>query len=361
MDTNPFLGILLHSIGGVAAASFYLPLKKVQNWSWENYWLMQGFFSWIIAPWILAMLIVPQTLSILREIPLPVLFWTYFFGVLWGIGGLTFGLTMRYLGIALGYAIALGLCAVFGTLIPPVYEQFLGDGTSDIPTIVELLTTNPGQVILLGVFVCLAGIALSGKAGMCKERELSDEQKKDSVQEFNFVKGVVAALSAGVMSASMAYAFSAGKSIGELAVQQGAPSLWQNLPVLIVALLGGFTTNFVWCSFLMLKKKTISVYVGIPSSDEKIPLLGNYIFCALGGLTWYMQFFFYSMGTTKMGKYEFSSWTLHMASIIIFSTLWGILIKEWKGTGRQTRMWIAMGLIFLILSTVIIGYGNKLG
>ncbi len=384
MEANPFLGVLLHAIGGLAAASFYIPYKKVKGWAWENYWLAGGFFSWIVAPWLLALLIVPQTPAILGAAPGKSLFWTWFFGVLWGIGGLTFGMTMRYLGIALGYAIALGLCAAFGTLVPPIFKGEL----------LSIAKTGSGQVILLGVLVCLGGIALSGKAGMLKEKELSDEQKQESVKEFNFFKGLIVAIFAGVLSAAMAYAFAAGKPIGELAVEKGAPPLWQNLPILIVALFGGFVTNCAWCLGLSIKNKTWGEFFGkhvnpvpdraeetiietatdapgeemaeaMPQSDAgavgETPLLRNYLFCAAAGVTWYLQFFFYGMGSTQMGAYDFSSWTLHMASIIVFSTLWGIALKEWKGTSKATHLWIGLGLAVLILSTIVIGYGNTLG
>ncbi len=351
MEANPFVGLILHSIGGLAAASFYLPYKIVKNWSWEVYWLVGGFFSWIIAPWLLAMIIVPQTPEILSSVAFKTLALTWFFGILWGVGGLTFGLTMRYLGIALGYAIALGLCAAFGTLVPPLVSGELMD----------IAGTLSGKVMLLGVLVCLGGIALSGKAGICKEKELTDEQKKETTGEFNFVKGLFVAIFAGVMSAAMAYGFAAGKPIAQTALELNTPPLWQNLPVLIVVLAGGFTTNFAWCLYLILKNKRMVEFGSAKLEGHKSPLLSNYLFCALAGFTWYLQFFFYGMGSTKMGAFEFSSWTLHMAAIIIFSTLWGIFLKEWKGTGRATKTWITLGLIVLILSTVVIGIGNKLG
>jgi L-rhamnose-H+ transport protein len=270
--------------------------------------------------------------------------------VLWGIGGLTFGLSMRYLGIALGYAIALGLCAAFGTLVPPLFR-------GDLSSVIQ---TTSGQVTLLGVLVCLIGITLSGKAGMNKEKELSDEQKKEKIKEFNFLKGLCVALFAGAMSASMSYGLAAGKPIATLAIEKGAPTLWQTLPVLAVVLLGGFTTNFIWCIYLILKKGTLTEYWRSTYGGERVSLTRNYLFCIFGGVLWYLQFFFYGMGTTKMGRYDFSSWSLHMASIIIFSTLWGVALKEWKGTSRHTHLWIALGLATLILSTIIIGFGNKL-
>ncbi len=325
----PVLGVLLHAIGGLAAASFYIPYKKVRHWAWENYWLVGGFVSWIIAPWVLAMLILPQTPVILAQAPINSILWTVFFGAVWGIGGLTFGLTMRFLGVALGYAIALGLTAVFGTLIPPLFS---------------------GELFVIGII-------LGGTAGRRKEAELTDEQKRASIAEFNFAKGVVVAIVAGVMSASMAVAFVAGKPIAQLAIDNGAPPLWQNLPVLIVILFGGFVTNFLWCVTLIIKNGTWSELFGRGTANqESTPALGrrrlslNFLFCAIAGFTWYLQFFFYGMGTTQLGKYEFSSWTLHMAFIIVFSTLWGLALREWKGASRATHTWNAAGLIVLILS-----------
>lgn len=345
MDANPALGVVLHAIGGLAAASFYIPYKRVRGWSWETYWLVGGVFSWIVAPWAFSLIILPQTVEILRAASGNTLFWTFFFGVLWGVGGLTFGLTMRYLGIALGYAIALGLCAAFGTLMPPLFNGELG----------EILSHVPGQVILLGVAVCVAGIAVSGRAGIRKEGEVSEADKKATVAEFSLGRGMAVAVACGVMSASMAYGIAAGKPIAEGALAHGAPSLWQNLPVLIVILTGGFLTNFAWCLFLSLKNRSGSDYLRWGAR-----LAANYLLCGLAGLTWYLQFFFYGMGTTRMGRYDFSSWTLHMASIIIFSTLWGITLHEWKGTTPGTRQLVAAGLALLVASTVIVGYGNYL-
>lgn len=351
-QANPFVGVMFHAIGGLAAASFYIPFKRVHSWSWETYWLVGGVFSWILAPWIIARLIVPNVFAVLAQTDGRTLLWTYFFGVMWGIGGLTFGLTMRYLGIALGYAIALGFCAAFGTLVPPVYSGEIG----------RIFGTISGQIVLLGVAVCLAGIAASGVAGISKERELSEEQKRASVREFSFFRGLLVAVFCGVMSACMSFGFAAGKPIAELAVRQGTPPLWQNLPVLIVILLGGFTTNCLWCLALNFKNRTGGEYfAGVSAQRERVPLPANYLLCGVAGVVWYFQFFFYSMGTTKMGQYDFSSWTLHMAAIIIFSTLWGVALKEWRGTSFRTHLWIGAGLAVLIASTIIVGYGNYLG
>lgn len=389
MTPNPFVGVVYHWIGGLAAASFYIPYRGVKRWAWETYWLVGGTISWIIAPLLLAWLLVPNLFSVLGHADARTLLLACGFGALWGVGGLTFGLSMRYLGIALGYAIALGLCAAFGTLVPPIVSGEIG----------KIAAETSGRVMLLGIAVCMLGITISGMAGRSKERELKDGQKAGAIAEFNFGKGVLVALFAGVMSACMAYGLAAGKPIADAAkaslASGGHSDLWQNLPVLVVVLWGGFATNFVWCVALNFRNRTGGQYLqptavteiedpaDPAASNESIgsssgaatavlettvparhvipvPLAANYLFSALAGLTWYLQFFFYSMGQTRMGKYEFSSWTLHMASIIIFSTLWGVALKEWQGTSRRTHALIAAGLLVLIASTMIVGYGNYL-
>ncbi|MHC4888377.1 MAG: L-rhamnose/proton symporter RhaT, partial [Planctomycetota bacterium] len=330
---------------GFAAGSFYIPFKKVRNWAWESYWLVNGVFSWIIMPWVIALLTVPALIHVLREAPPSSIFFSFLFGLLWGIGGLTFGLSMRYLGMSLGYAIALGFCAAFGTIIPPIYKGTFG----------ALITHVSGLTTLAGVFVCLIGIAICGWAGICKEKELPAEEKKKAIEEFNFIKGLLVAIFAGVMSACMAFGFTAGEPIAQRAVEHHAPSLWQNNPVLIVIFAGGFTTNFIWCVFLNIKNRTVKDYL-----NSRTPLVNNYIFSALAGITWYLQFMFYGMGKTKMGKYDFASWTVLMALIIVFSNMWGLFFREWKGTSRRTHRIIVAGIILLITSTFVVGLGNYL-
>ncbi len=339
-------GVFLHAVGGFAAGSFYIPFKKVRGWSWETYWLVGGVFSWIVAPLIIAFLTVEDLPAVLADSPLRSLLWTYVFGVLWGIGGLTFGLSMRYLGFSLGYALTLGFCAALGTLIPPLFRGEL----------LPILGDASGRILLFGVFVCLTGIAICARAGMLKESEISSELKRQSVAEFNFVKGIWIAVFAGVMSACMAFAFAAGKPIAAAAVQHGTRDLFQNNAVLVIVLLGGITTNVLWCAYLHTVNKSWSDYL----LAGKAPLVSNYVFSAIAGVTWYLQFFFYGMGTTKMGEYDFASWTLHMAFIMIFGNLWGLIFREWRGTSRKTRLWIHAGLVVLVVSTIIVGYAKNL-
>jgi L-rhamnose-H+ transport protein len=384
MTPNPALGVVYHWLGGLASGSFYVPYRLVKRWSWETYWLVGGIFSWIIAPWIVASLLTNRLPAVLSATPWSTLFWCFFFGLLWGVGGLTFGLTMRYLGLSLGMAIVMGLCAAFGTLMPPIFKgQFVS----------QVLGTTSGRVILVGIAVCLAGLAIAGVAGIYKERALPPEERQAAIKEFDLKKGFLVALLSGVMSACFAYGLAAGDPIRNLTMRYGTPALWQGLPVLVVVLVGGFTTNFIWTVLLNIRNKTgheylsselpvqngrepqpieetalsgptASVLTSAPTEvlreTVRVPLGMNYLWCALAGVTWYMQFFFYTMGETQMGAYKFSSWTIHMASIVIFSSLWGIGLSEWKGAGRTAHTLLAIGLAVLIGSTVIIGYGNYL-
>jgi L-rhamnose-H+ transport protein len=382
-----FLGVIFHWLGGFASGSFYVPYRFVKKWAWETSWMVGGVASWIIMPSLLACLMTHDAHGVILRQNGSTLWWTYFFGCLWGLGGLTFGLTMRYLGMSLGMGVALGYCAAFGTLLPPIAKMFLPAIPVD-ETIVQIASTLPGQITLVGVLTCLVGIGLAAMAGLNKEREMDEAAKKESIKEFNFPKGMAVATFSGVMSACFAFALTAGKPIGEASLLAGTDQIWTGLPKLVVVLLGGFTTNFLWCAYLHARNGTAYQYLsgtvreehaalagaaggehgassavppaqGEPKAlDLKVPMLRNYIFSAMAGTIWYLQFFFYTMGETQMGKFSFASWTLHMASIIIFSTMWGWIFHEWKGSSRKTHTLIALGIGTLILSTVIIGVGT---
>lgn len=360
---NPPLGVLFHWLGGLASGSFYVPFRRVRNWSWETYWLVGGVFSWIIAPWLLASTMTNDLLGVLRSQSWSTLGWTYLFGVLWGFGGLTFGLTMRYLGLSLGMGAALGYCAAFGTLVPPIAKSVNPSLPIEGPTLVAIAATTAGQVTLIGVGICLLGIVTAAAAGWAKERDLSEHHKKETIKEFDFPKGIVVATFCGIMSACFAFALKAADPIAAASAEAGTPQLWTGLPKLVVVLLGGFTTNFVWCALLNIKNRSGYEYLSatLRAEDDKvvrIPRFNNYLFSAIAGTTWYLQFFFYTMGATQMGKFDFASWTLHMASIIIFGTLWGIYFREWQGTSARVRGLIALGIALLVTSTIVIGYGS---
>jgi len=352
MNGNPVLGVFFHWLGGFASASFYVPYKRIRLWSWEIFWLTGGIFSWAIAPWLFAALQTESLLQVLAEPPAATLFWCWFWGAMWGFGGLTFGLTLRYLGLSLGMAVALGLTTVIGTLGPPIFHG----------TLWAIAATRSGALTLAGIVVTLVGIVVVARAGHAKDVELGDAASV-GVAEFNLRKGLLIAIFSGVMSGCFAWGLDAGAPIRELSLAAGTPTLSQGLPVLCIVLLGGLTTNSIWCGYLIWKNRSAGEWIGNQKGEAvgRVPLLANYLLAALGGTLWYGQFFFYTMGESQMGEYGFSSWTLHMASIILFSTLWGFALKEWMGASRRTRTMVWSGIALLVGSTVIIGAGNMLG
>ena len=362
MNPNPFLGVVYHWTGGLSAASCYLPFRGIRRWSWEIYWIVQGCFSWLVAPSLFAGLLVPGAVDILRHANHVAMVYAVFWGAMWGVGGLLFGLGVRYLGIALGYTIALGFSTAFGTLMPPLFSGQLG----------SVMHERSGQTTLAGVGVCLFAIVVSGVAGRMKERELSaaanhvpEAENADAPggrSEYMFTRGILVAMFAGILSACFAYGLSAGKSISDstrdVLLAHGHSSLWQSLPTLIVVLWGGFATNALWCGALLIKNRSAGQFFS--SGESAARLAKNYFFAASAGLLWYLQFFFYSMGQTKMGRYDFSSWTLHMAGTILFAMLWGVALHEWRGTSRRTQLVGTLGFAMLVLSTLVVGYGNYL-
>ena len=343
---NPLLGILLHAIGGFAAGSFYAPLKKVRRWAWESSWLVLGIAAWLVSPWVVAYITTPDLLGVLGRADWGVLRWTCLWGLLWGIGGLTYGLAVRYLGMALGCTVALAFCMLFGTLIPPLQNGELA----------EMAGLWSGQVIFAGLAVCLLGIVVCGWAGVRKDRELTVASDGARDQEFKLGWGLAVAVFAGIMSSCFAFGLDEGDPIAALAEAAGTKELYRNNVVLVVILIGGFTSNAVWCLILNFRNKTFGDYTR--SLDGRQVL--NLGLSTLGGVVWYFQFFFYGMGTTKLGDYDFSSWSIHMAFIIVFSNLWGLYFHEWRGTSRRTKNLVWVGILTLIGSTMVIGYGNYL-
>lgn len=350
------LGVVFHCIGGFASGSFYLPYRRVKGWAWESYWLAGGLFSWLIAPLVAAALTVPGFASIIAGAEASTLGYTYLMGLLWGVGGLTFGLSMRYLGMSLGMSVALGFCSAFGALVPSVYYDFYP--AEEKISFSQMLATNSGLVVLLSVAVCLVGIGICGYAGVRKEKEMSAEQKQESVKEFNLVKGLAVAVVSGMLSACFSFGIEAGKPMADVALARanasGSSTLFVNNVVFVVILLGGLTTNFIWCIYLNIRNKTLANY-----ADGRQPLANNYFFSALAGITWFLQFFFYGMGETKLGNGA-SSWILHMASIIIVSNLWGIRTGEWKGVAPATFRTLLAGVGVILLSVLLGGLAKLL-
>lgn len=338
---DSLLSIVLMAVGSICAASFYVPIKKVKGWSWESYWIVQGLFSWIVVPILFAWITAPAgTLgAIIDSVPGSVLGWTIFYGALWGIGGLTFGLSMRYLGVALGQSIALGLCAAIGTLIPPIVNGQ------------NLFADRSGILMLIGISVSLAGIATIGYAAGLKSKSLSEEEKKAAVKEFALKKGILIAILAGVMSACFNFGLTAGKPLQEAALNLGTNPLFAKNPVIMFVTLGGFFTNLIYCVFLNIKNKTGKDYLSVSSSV----LINNLIFSAIAGTLWYMQFFFMGMGESMLPAAMVAfAWSILMSMNIAFSNIWGIILKEWKGVDRKTITVLVIGIVVLILSTFVI-------
>ncbi len=355
-------GVIFHFIGGFASGSFYIPYKKVKGWAWESFWIVGGIFSWLIVPPLAAWLTVPHFMDIIKATNGGILGLTYFFGLLWGIGGLTYGLGVRYLGVSLGSTIILGLCSVFGALVPAVYYEFSPKDGKD--SIGMLASSHWGQIVLIGIAVCVIGIIICGRAGTLKERDLNKEGAAvNENKDYKFGLGITVAIISGVLSACFAFGIDAGADMANAAnaawreanhITDASNFLYKNNVTYIVILWGGLTTNFVWCMILNARNKTFSNY-----TDGKTPLLKNYIFSALAGTTWFLQFFFYGMGESKLGNGA-SSWILHMAFIILVANMWGLILKEWKSVSSKAFNTLVVGIVTIILSVILVGYGNNL-
>ncbi|WP_207536091.1 L-rhamnose/proton symporter RhaT [Desertivirga arenae] len=352
-------GVIFHFIGGFASGSFYIPYKKVKGWAWESYWIVGGIFSWLIVPPLAAYLTIPNFFEIIKGTDSGILGLTYLFGVLWGIGGLTYGLGVRYLGVSLGSSIILGLCSVFGALIPSIYYDL--NPTEGKDTFTDLISNTWGQVVLLGILVCVIGIVISGKAGAMKDKDLPASEMGEGNAEFKLGLGLLVSIISGVLSACFNFGIEAGHSMADLANQQWKSAhpgpdnfLYMNNVTYVVILWGGLTTNFIWCMFLNARNKTFGDY-----GNSKTPLVANYIFSAIAGTTWFLQFFFYGMGESRLGNGP-SSWILHMAFIILIANTWGLVLKEWKGVSKKTYSTIITGILVILLSILIVGYGNSL-
>ncbi|MDD4102086.1 MAG: L-rhamnose/proton symporter RhaT [Kiritimatiellae bacterium] len=343
--TTPAGGMILFMLGGLAGAVFALPFKQVKGWAYESYWMFYAIFGLILFPWYMAWLTVPNMIDLLREAPTAVLARCFFFGALWGLGGLTWGLMIRYLGIGLGLAVGCGLCSATGTLIPPI-----ATGNA-----YELVRHLGALVILFGVLLSLVGIVFVGLAGKAKEDELSYEQKRAAVAEFDFNKGMLVALFSGIASAGMNFGLQSGRVLQNEALYRGTPYKWQGIPVLVVVLFGGFVVNFIWCLYQNFKNNTTGDYV-----NKRTPILANIIFAGLAGVIWAMQFVCQKVGESAMGRYEYIGFAIVMGSAIFFSSLVGILLGEWKGVSKRTKILLGCGILTLMVSFGVISYGQKI-
>lgn len=327
------LGLIIIAAGAFCQSSCYVPINRIKEWSWESYWMVQGVFAWLAFPFLGALLAVPEgkcLFDIYAANPADTL-WTIFFGILWGVGGLTFGLSMRYLGVALGQSIALGTCAGLGTILTPIFTGKVGELT---------------MPVIVGVVVTLAGIAIIGYAGSLKSASLSEEEKKEAVKDFNFTKGIIVALLAGFMSAC----FSIGLGFGESLCFNESADIYKTLPATFMVTLGGFITNAAYCFYQNSKNKTWADY------GKTALYANNILFCALAGVLWYSQFFGLSLGKGFLYASPVLltfSWCILMSLNVTFSNVWGILLKEWKGCTQKTIWILIIGLVVLIVSSFL--------
>ena len=330
------LGLLIIAIGSFGQSSSYVPINKVKNWAWESFWIVQGIFAWLVFPLLGALLGVPEGMGLFELLGNGGAAKAIVYGILWGVGGLTFGLSMRYLGVALGQSISLGTCAGFGTLLPAIFA-----GTN--------LFQGQGLILLVGVCITLAGIAVIGYAGSLRSKNMTEEEKKAAIKDFALTKGLLVALLAGVMSACFALGLDAGTPIKEAALTNGVKPLFAGLPVILLVTFGGFLTNAAYCIQQNIKNKTGKDYFSVPGGI----FVNNVLFCALAGVLWYSQFFGLEMDKSFLVDSPLLmafSWSILMSLNVTFSNVWGILLKEWKGCNSKTISVLVIGLVILVFS-----------
>jgi L-rhamnose-H+ transport protein len=339
--------VLIFTLAGVAGSVFYLPFRKVKGWAWETYWLIYALAGLVVVPWVTAYATSPNVLSVLRAAPRRELVYCYLCGAAWGFGGLTWGLMIRYLGVGLGLAIGCGICSAAGTIVPPILNGNFG----------QLLDTNGGRVSLLGVVVSVVGIVFIGIAGMSKEREQSETVKKKAVAEFDFKKGLLVAVFAGLASSAMNFGLQGGPTLEHLALTTvpTTSATWKGMPVLLMVYFGGFTVNCLWCLGLNVKNKTLSDY-----AKPAVPRVTNMLFAVLAGALWCSQTIFLKAGEPAMGAIAYVGWAVVNASTVLFSALLGLVLGEWKGTSARTSRLLVVGFLVLLLSSLTVGVSGYL-
>lgn len=352
MQPNPFLGVTLHSIGAFSSASCYTPQRQTKQWAWEVYWIATASFAWFLLPILGALITIPNYVHVLATCPPDAMIRSFSLGLLYGVGGLTFGLGIRYIGFSLNYAIAIGISAGLGTLMPLIWHP--NDGF--VWTITEKFRDLPGMIVLAGIVISLFGIGLCGWAGALRERSSGD-----SPSSYSFRIGVPLAIVAGVLSSVFNFALLAGEPLEKAAVAGGASELLKMNAIYPFSNGGAFVTNAAWCILLMARNRTGGQLLRLPGKGTGT--LGfYYLMAGLSGAFWYFQFFFYGMGHYHMGgSFGFTSWALHMSMLILFSNVYGWLFREWEGAGTSPRRVLHLGMAIIVVSTLIITYGNHLG
>jgi len=346
---NPILGIGLHAVGAGLSANCYSPQRYVKRWSWETYWLVQASWCWLLWPIIVAMLTIPQLSQVLAEAPRERMLYCFLMGMFYGIGGISFNFSIRYVGFSLTYSIAVGLCSILGTVVPPLVHGQLR----------EILSHAGAGYILSGVAAGALGIAICGAAGRLKENNLA--AGKETHAEFSLKKGLIFSLIAGLLSSVYGFALDAAIPIVGVAEQHGA-GIWKGNVAYIFANTGAFVTSFIYCLYLMRKNRSAGEFTQLRAGDEKASLAANYALAFLTGSLWYGQFFFYNLGHVRLGKdYAFSSWAIHMILLVLISNAVGVIFKEWRGCQALTKVTSAVGLFVLCMALLLLIYGNYFG
>jgi len=301
VSPNPILGTGLHALGGISAASCYLPYQRTK-WSWGSFWIVQANFAWVIVPLLIAFLTVPDLVTVFRESPPSAIFIPMLLGAIYGFGGMSFGFAIRHIGYSMTYTMAIGISSIVGFLVPLLLAG----------QIFDFFTATGGGTLLIGIFLSLTGIFLCGAAGYRKERFL--KSTNPSGQSFNMGRGLALTVFAGILSGIFGVGLELAQPIADVAASHGA---------------GHFEGN-----------------------------ARNFLFSALGGSLWYIQFFFYGVGHVRMGKFMAASWVIHMSMLIFFSYLVGILMKEWKNLKKSIILVLIAGLLVLLTSFIVMSLGT---
>ncbi|MFI1744127.1 L-rhamnose/proton symporter RhaT [Thalassobellus sediminis] len=345
---NSLIGTLLHAVGGISAASCYLPSTKTKGWSWNTYWLAQSIFAWLVMPMLLAWLTVPDFFSIMAEAPSKPFWMAFLLGGIYGFGGMSFGKAINHIGYSLTYTIAIGISAVIGTVMPlMVFGGFQ-----------DFFTKPGGSIVLLGMLLSILGVVICGWAGFKKEKDISSEKLNKT--GFNMMLGLALSIIAGVLSGVFNLSLEFGQPIADMAAENGAGHFEGNAK-LVVSTLGCFVVNFIWYLVLSFKQNTIKEFFPKKNTAIEVPksnLLRNWFLSSLTGMLWCLQFFFYGLGHVKMGEFQFASWVLHMSMLIFFSYIVGVIMKEWKHVKKETYAILVIGLVVLIVSFCVTSYGS---
>jgi len=346
MSISILTGILLIALGAFASGSFAVPFGKIKGWSWETYWMVFSVGAYILFPLIACIIFAPGFIHIILSVPSSTLLAVFLLGAVYGVGNLSFGLALRYLGLSLGYSLSLGLMLAIGTLIPPAMDGRLQ----------MMMQGKGGTMLIQGIIIASVGIALSAWSGILKDKTMSKAKKQESIGEFNLVKGAMAAVLVGFTGSAMSLGFEQGNIVTEMAANQGVDPLFAMMPLFIILFSGTFVTTIVWCVYLGIKNSSLKNYG--QAANSKV-LTFNYLFGLLAGLLWFSQLIVYGMGKSKMGPYTFTSWGILMALTIVCATIWGLIRREWRGAPVKIYVLMILSLLIIIASSFLIGISGS--